>query len=141
MAVPAMISAEVWKYTDKNGITHFVDSVKKIPEQFRTLGTQVEKGQVSRGGRASYDGAKTATVTNDTKVEIFVTSWCGYCRALEDHLQKKQIPFKRYDIERDKEAGARYKQFRRPGVPLSVINGQLISGFNRREIDRAVKGL
>jgi glutaredoxin-like YruB-family protein len=137
VAVPALISAEVWRYADSDGIAHFVDSIEKIPDKFRAQSSKIQRGSVSKAGKAVYDGVTTASKTG---VEIYVTSWCGYCRALEDYLEKKQIAFKRYDIEKDAAANSRYKQLGRPGVPISVINGEVISGFNRRAIDRAIKG-
>ncbi len=68
-----------------------------------------------------------------SKVELFTTSWCPYCRKAEAFLQANGIPFVSYDIEKDSQAAARKRQLdRRKGVPLALINGQVLYGFSER---------
>ncbi|MCG2746652.1 MAG: DUF4124 domain-containing protein [Desulfobulbaceae bacterium] len=65
------------------------------------------------------------------QVELYITSWCPYCRKAEDFFRARGIPFKSYDIEKDKEAAARKNQLdKEGGVPFAVINGFTIHGFN-----------
>ncbi|RJX27760.1 MAG: DUF4124 domain-containing protein [Desulfurivibrio sp.] len=65
------------------------------------------------------------------QVELYVTSWCPYCRKAEDFFRSRGIPYKSYDIEKDNEAAARKKQLdQQGGVPFAVINGFSIHGFN-----------
>lgn len=69
----------------------------------------------------------------DVSVELFITSWCPYCRKAEAFLTANGIPFVAYDIEKDAEAARRKKRLdSRKGVPLVVINGQVLYGFSER---------
>ena len=75
----------------------------------------------------------------DTQVELYTTSWCPYCRKAESFLSANGIPFVSYDIEKDKAAAARKKQLdQRKGVPLAVINGQVVYGFSERSYRAAL---
>ncbi|MRR58966.1 MAG: hypothetical protein EG824_12250, partial [Deltaproteobacteria bacterium] len=51
-------------------------------------------------------------------VEIFVTSWCGYCRMMEKALDKKGVAYTTFDIEKDDRAAQIYRDLGGRGVPL-----------------------
>ncbi len=72
-------------------------------------------------------------------VEIFITSWCPYCRKLEQFLKAEHIPYRRYDIEANPQAKRVYDQFGIPGVPVIRIGSKLISGFDQTAILNALK--
>jgi len=75
------------------------------------------------------------------QVELYVTSWCPYCRKAEDFFRSRGIPFKSYDIEKDQQAAARKKQLdpEGGGVPFAVINGYAIHGFSPEMYAEALK--
>ncbi|BCR06452.1 hypothetical protein DESUT3_35210 [Desulfuromonas versatilis] len=79
------------------------------------------------GGQAGELYASSAT----PKVELYTTSWCPYCKKAVNFFRSRGISFVEYDIEKDKQA-ARRKQLldSRPGVPLAIINGNLVHGFS-----------
>ena len=66
-------------------------------------------------------------------VDIYVTSWCPYCRKAISYLNANGIKFNKYDIEDDLSAAARKKQLapNYNGIPLAVINGKIVKGFNK----------
>jgi len=68
--------------------------------------------------------------TAPKKVEIFVTSWCGYCKKLEAFLKTNHIDYTRYDVERD-EAGAEiFEKIGGEGVPVVRIGKEVIHGYD-----------
>lgn len=74
-------------------------------------------------------------------VIIYSTTWCGYCSALKDYLDKKNVAWVEKDIEKD---AAAYKEvmeklngdFR--GVPVSDVYGKIVLGFDRPAIEAAL---
>lgn len=64
-------------------------------------------------------------------VELYITSWCPYCKKAEEFFRSRGIKYAVYDIEKDKNAAARKKKLDRNGrgVPFAVINGTMISGY------------
>ncbi len=64
------------------------------------------------------------------KVEIFVTSWCGYCKRLETFLKENNIEYKRYDVEKDPKGAAIFAQIGGEGVPVSRVGNKVVQGFD-----------
>lgn len=71
-------------------------------------------------------------------VEIFVTTWCPYCKALEDYLQRKNVVYKRYNIEQSSEGKKKHSLLGGGGVPVVKIGTEVIRGFDPRAIDQAL---
>ena len=75
-----------------------------------------------------------------SKVELYVTSWCPYCKQATQFFRSRGIPFTVYDIEKDKGAAQRKNQLdSRRGVPFALINGQAIHGFSAEAYERALE--
>ncbi len=72
-------------------------------------------------------------------VVMYATSWCGYCQRARDFFEENKIHYTEYDIERDRSARERYAEYRTPGVPLIIVNGKVVRGFDRRAILAALK--
>jgi len=73
-------------------------------------------------------------------VELYVTSWCPYCKKAAAYFRDKGIAFTTYDIEKDASALLRFQQYGVQGVPLVIINGTPIAGYSIDEYDRALAG-
>ncbi|MGD2064274.1 MAG: glutaredoxin domain-containing protein [Nitrospirota bacterium] len=92
------------------------------------------------GINAFVTGDRHAASPEVAEIELYVTSWCGYCRAARSYFDRLDVPYEEYDIERDPVGKYKYDQYGVPGVPLIVINDQVIRGFNRNAIDAALAG-
>ncbi len=100
-------------------------------------GAESKRGAKSEGTASPAQSGKIGPVTD--QVEIFVTSWCPYCRGLEEFLQANQVQYKRYDIETDPEGAMLHQRLGAGGVPLIRIGSTVIRGFNERAISSALK--
>lgn len=69
------------------------------------------------------------------KIDIYVTSWCPYCTALEKKLGAMKVKYRRYDIEKDREANLRFMQLGGEGFPLIKIDSVIIHGFDEERLD------
>lgn len=76
---------------------------------------------------------------NREKVELYMTSWCPYCRKMESYLQKNNISYKRFNIEYDQAAHSRYKKMRGNGVPLIKVGNKIIRGYDPAAVSRALR--
>jgi glutaredoxin len=63
-------------------------------------------------------------------VEIFVTSWCGYCKMMEQVLDKKGIAYTTYDVEKDDNAAKIYRELHGRGVPLIRVGSKVVYGYD-----------
>jgi glutaredoxin len=74
------------------------------------------------------------------QVELYVTSWCPYCKQAEIFFRVQGIPFIAYDIEKDSAAARRKEQLDSSrGVPFAIINGQMIHGYSESAYREALQ--
>ena len=80
-----------------------------------------------------------ASAHESDQVELYVTSWCPYCRQAIDFFKSRGINYVVYDIERDDNAARRKRGLdHRRGVPFAVINGIKIHGFSEEAYLKAL---
>lgn len=73
------------------------------------------------------------------QVILYSAEWCGYCHAAKNYLQSKGIDFTVKDIESDPEiAGEAVEKSGQRGIPVLDIEGRIIVGFDRPQIDDAL---
>jgi glutaredoxin len=117
LIITGLAGAEIYKWVDRNGVVHISD----VPPH------DVE--------------ANANPSPPSPKVELYTTSWCYYCKEARNFLRSRGIPFKEYDIERDKKAAARKARLdKQKGVPFAVINGRGIHGFSAEAYERLLQG-
>ena len=83
--------------------------------------------------------AATAAAKPARSVEMYVTSWCHYCREAQSYLKSNGIAFTAYDIENDGAALQRYNKLGGGGVPILVIGSQVMYGFNKAKFESIMK--
>jgi glutaredoxin len=137
---------DLFRWMDEKGVIHISDYPP--PNQKNVLplasGKDEPNPAINRPdlpNNASLDN-KTDKAINGPKtprIELYTTSWCPYCRQARNFFQSRQIPFTEYDVEKDKDAALRKRQLDpRSGVPLAVINGQLVHGFSEPAYKKAL---
>lgn len=83
---------------------------------------------------------KTYRKTPKPQIELYVTSWCPYCKMAEAYLDKQGVDYQKYDVEKDKEAARRmYRLAGGGGIPFAVINGVAIKGWVEEAYANALK--
>ncbi len=97
-------------------------------------------GGITFSGNSSLAEDKFFVSLQETKqVELYVTSWCPYCRKAIDFFRSRGIYYVLYDIERDDNAARRKTELDpRKGVPFAVINGIKIHGFSEKAYLKAL---
>ena len=73
-------------------------------------------------------------------IVIYSTPSCSYCRLAKDYLRLKGVTYTEYNIASDqRKAEEMVRKSGQMGVPVLDINGSVIIGFNKPEIERALK--
>jgi glutaredoxin len=99
---------------------------------------------VNKDGRKKTAAATFASLDDDAKakldITLYSTTWCGYCKRARSWFTRMGIPFTEHDIEKDAAAHAAYTKAGRGygGVPLIVVNGEPVRGFDRGRIERLI---
>lgn len=76
-------------------------------------------------------------VQNTKKVRLYMTTWCPYCRLMEQFLIASKIPYKRMDVENNAAAAEDYKKIGGDGVPFVVVNETVINGYDPEAVKEA----
>lgn len=75
-----------------------------------------------------------------TKVKVYTTSTCPYCAMAKDFLKKHGVAFEEIDVASNRGAAMEMiKKSGQMGVPVLEIGGEMIIGFDREAIKKALK--
>jgi glutaredoxin 3 len=75
-----------------------------------------------------------------TKVKIYTTNTCPWCKKAKEFMKEKKISFIEKDVTKnEKNRNEMIKISGQMGVPVLDINGTIIVGFNSKEIEKAIK--
>jgi glutaredoxin len=77
-----------------------------------------------------------SALTANSPVTMYSTAWCGYCAKTRRFFKRNQIAFEEFDIEKSDKAQLEYEQLGGGGVPLVLVNEQLVHGYNTRLIEQ-----
>src|SRR5690606_11764371 len=92
-------------------------------------------GQVPAGARVP----ESTRYVSDQQSLLYATYRCGYCARTRKYFQERNISYLEYDIEKSREGRAQYDRLQGKGVPLLVVNGEVIRGYNPAAIEQAMK--
>jgi glutaredoxin 3 len=86
---------------------------------------------------ATAEKSKKARKKKKNRVIVFSTPTCSYCNMAKQYFRRNKIRFKDVDVSRDP-AAARdlVRRTGQMGVPVIDINGKLIVGFDKPQINR-----
>lgn len=71
---------------------------------------------------------------HDGKVILYATSWCGYCEKTRELLNENNIEYHEYDVEKSHQGRKQYQRLGVKGVPVLLINGEVLKGYNPSRI-------
>jgi len=70
-------------------------------------------------------------------VVVYTTPTCGFCQQVKAYLHQRGVPFTEYDVSRDPQAAAEMVRLSgQQGVPVVLIDDQVVVGFNRPLLDQ-----
>lgn len=77
---------------------------------------------------------------NENTITIYSATWCAFCHAAKQYLDKLGVKYTDKDVETDPQnaVDAVTKSGQR-GIPVLDIGGDIIIGFDRPRIDAALK--
>ena len=126
MMLPPVSLAKLYTWTDRNGIV-------------RRTYYPPPADQVQREAPVPEAAPVQQSVTDNT-VELYVTSWCPYCKKAISYFNERGVAITVYDIETDSAAAQRKEQLDgRGGVPFAIVNGARIRGFAPEQYAQALR--
>ena len=74
--------------------------------------------------------------TGSPRITLYSTRRCPHCRQLKQWLQQRGLRFQEFDIERNARAFKEFQRLGGRGVPLLLLNGQRVDGFDPKRLQR-----
>ena len=143
LAAVGVCRAEIYRYTDSKGELHFVDDIGKVPKKYRKQtensdsqgNVNVMNATPSSQRRSAQEPPKQQnSYSGSANVEVYMTSWCGYCKKMVRFLNEKGIPYTAHDIENDSAAARTYRELGGNGVPVVRVGSHVVHGYNPDEV-------
>jgi len=131
LSLQGIAGAAIYRWVDDSGVVTFRDTP---PPEKPERAVIFEVAPLPSNGTPPVDTATAVAAVRPgataPKVELYVTSWCPYCKKALSFFRSQGIPVTVYDIEKDSAAARRKSQLdNRNGVPFAVVNGQKIHGY------------
>jgi len=131
-------AAELYKWVDDSGQVHYGDSPPAEARLKKITGNVSSFSSVSVEPLSQSSQVGKAAVAKS--VVMYSTSWCGYCKKARRHFEANNIPFKERDIEKSEKAAKAFKKLGARGVPVILIDGRRMNGFDTATFDRIYYG-
>jgi len=72
-------------------------------------------------------------------VKVYSTPTCPYCTLAKEYFKEKGVEFEHIDVAADQKAAEEMiEKSGQMGVPVIDIDGKIIVGFNKEEIEKAL---
>ena len=73
------------------------------------------------------------------KISVYSTPTCPYCKMTKEHLKQKKVEFEDIDVSASQEKAAEMiEKSGQMGVPVIEIDGEIIVGFDKEKIEKAL---
>ena len=74
-----------------------------------------------------------------TKVKIYSTPTCVYCKMAREFFEKNGVEYEDYDVAANQEAlKEMINKSHQMGVPVIDVDGQIFVGFNRSGLEKVL---
>ena len=122
IAAPVGVAAEIHRWTDENGNTHFGDQPPATAES--------EIVTVTPNVYESPTIVRNEMAESRTTVILYSTRWCGHCKRAREYFRANRISFEEYDVEKSTKGKRDFKRLRARGVPVILVGENRMNGFS-----------
>jgi glutaredoxin-like YruB-family protein len=74
-----------------------------------------------------------------SKIIVFSSNTCPHCVTAKDYLKSKGIEFTEKNVSTDMEARKELMGMGYMGVPIILVDDEVIEGFNKAKLDELIK--
>lgn len=73
-------------------------------------------------------------------IKIYTAPWCSYCNKAKELFKTRKIKYNEIDLSKNSKAVKEIIELTgQTGVPVIVINKEVILGFDKNAIEKALK--
>ena len=130
--------AQVYKWTDSNGKTHYGDSPPDAAQsQKLKIDVRSYEGpaQVVDWAAILRKKSPASAAPRSQSITMYSTSWCPHCKRARAYFAERGIAYDEIDVEASEKNGREFKELGGGGVPLIVVGGKAMRGFDPKRMD------
>jgi len=131
--------AEIYKWTDENGKTHFSDAppnkdkVEKLDED--ELAKRISSFTQVSVQFVPIDFGVNQQANRANSLVMYTTTRCGYCEKARKYFAKNNIDYAEKNITLSDKFKAEFKDFGGTGVPVMFMGEYRMQGFSEARFD------
>lgn len=137
LAVLSAQAADVYKWVDDKGRTHYTDQppVDLESEELEIRIQTITAPPVVR--KFDYESIfkSSKPAKKSKKVIMYSTAWCGVCKQAKAYFKSKKIRYVEYDVEKSSKGRADFKRLNGKGVPIILVGNRRMDGFSPRRFE------
>jgi len=73
------------------------------------------------------------------EIKVFTSSTCPYCTSVKEYFKEKGIDYEELNVSSDPEARKELMSQGFMGVPVIIIDGEAMVGFDKEKLDEIFK--
>jgi glutaredoxin-like YruB-family protein len=149
-----------YKIVEANGTVRFTSNLSEVPVEQRPKAERLAMAPSRPSARRAVAAPKPQRDTKQLaaaeavqppaararsggshEVVLYTTSWCGWCKRTRSWLDGKGVEYTDKDVERDATAAAEMRDLTGgdTGVPVVVIDGEVIQGFDQGKMQKLLQ--
>ncbi|MDO3388712.1 glutaredoxin family protein [Gilvimarinus sp. SDUM040013] len=129
------VQAEIYKWVDENGKTHYGDS-KPAQADAQTIEPTINSYKHQAVPDSAYGQDQEYKLLLAKDVVMYATSWCGYCKKARRYFAKNNIDYVERDIETSEQARRDYDRLQGSGIPLLRIGDTTMQGWSESRFNK-----
>jgi glutaredoxin len=134
--------AQVYKWTDPSGKTHYGDS-PPAESQAKQLKVDVRSyegpAQVTDWAAIIRKKSPAAAAPRSQSITMYSTSWCPHCKRARAYFAERGIAIEDIDVEASEKNLREFKELGGGGVPLIIVGDKAMRGFDPQGMDALLK--
>lgn len=137
LALSSTASAEIFKWVDEHGRTHFSDKAPASgqAEEVTLKINTYSSPSYSQDIFSSDDNEKPSSRSN-RKVTMYSTTWCGVCQKAKAYFRQNRISFTEYDVENSTKGKQDFQKMNGKGVPIILVGNKRLNGFSQASFEQ-----
>jgi glutaredoxin len=135
-----------YQFVDEAGRVRFVESLDEVPQAQRArIGfvklaspPPLSPGDAQRTRVAQLAKSGGPSGGPAPRIVLYSATWCGACRKAKRFLDQRGVEYEERDVDDPRFAEELVQKTGERGIPVLVVEGRVVSGFNAARYDELI---
>lgn len=137
LALTLPASAQVYKWTDPSGKTHYGDAPPDdAKKQELKIRIPSYDGPVEvRDWAAVIHKKSPQPPPEPDRITMYSTDWCPHCKNARNYFNARGLRFTEYNVETSEAGRKEYEALGGKGVPVILVGTKVMRGFSAKAFE------